>query len=96
LYHLDEPVKFLRQLGRATRKLLMVQTHYSAAPNAVHEGRAGHWYEEAAGARWSSWGNQRSFWLARGELTAVMRESFDQVSEGEATGADRSMFTGIK
>lgn len=108
LYHLGEPVSFLRDLGRATRKLVVVQTHYSTRPDSVHEGHQGHWYEEGTG-RWESWKNDRSFWLTRLELLSVMRASgFDAVFEQldylenildgrDCSGPDeRSMFVGMK
>jgi SAM-dependent methyltransferase len=107
LYHLNSPVAFLDQMARATRQLLIVHTHYSAHPDAEHEGRRGHWYTEGKG-RWESWGNERSFWLARHELMSVMRDvGFDMVFEQADYLADirdygaggpeaRSMFVGIK
>jgi SAM-dependent methyltransferase len=107
LYHLDDPVAFLRQLGRATRRLLIAQTHYSTRPDAKHEGHRGHWYDEGRG-RWESWKNERSFWLTRKDLMSAMRDAgFDLVFEqadhrrdilaDDATVPDaRSMFVGIK
>lgn len=98
LYHLDRPVAFLNMLGEITGRLLILNTHISLAlhaghPEGVHqpgescgkhehnEGRAGHWFEEVDG-RWSSWGNPRSFWLAKDELTASLHAAgFDQVTE---------------
>lgn len=105
LYHLDNPVTFLRQLGRATKRLLIVQSHYSTHPNAEHEGYRGHWYGEGNG-RWESWKNERSFWLTREDLLATLRNSgfdlvFEQadwlanISAGTKTDA-RSMFVGLK
>lgn len=102
LYHLDEPVKFLRQLGSATRRLLMVQTHYSTRPDAQHEGCNGHWYDEQATARWASWKNPQSFWLTKPDLMAVLRDDFNFVVEQpDAVSANpgpdaRSMFVGLK
>jgi len=102
LYHLDEPVKFLRQLGAATRHLLMVQTHYSTRPDARHEGCDGHWYDEQTTARWASWKNPRSFWLTKSDLMGVMRDEFGHVFEqADAVSANpgpdaRSMFVGLK
>src|SRR5213079_2278864 len=109
LYHLQNPVSFLRQLGRATRRLLIVQTHYSTRPDAVHEGHRGHWYTEGNG-RWASWKNDRSFWLARRDLLAVLREAgfdlifeqadyLDDILAGRRPKPDldeRSMFVGLK
>lgn len=109
LYHLDNPVAFLHRLGQVTRRLLIVQTHYSTRPQTVHEGHEGHWYEEGTG-RWEAWQNSRSFWLTRSDLLAVIRESgfnlvFEQVDylddilsgTGEHPGTDaRSMFVGLK
>lgn len=107
LYHLDNPVAFLDQLGRATKRLLIVQTHYSTRPDAEHEGHSGHWYGEGHG-RWESWKNERSFWLAKKDLMSAMRDAgFDLVFEQADHRADmladdttvpdeRSMFVGVK
>jgi len=62
LYHLDEPAAFLRTLARVTRRVLILQTHYSTvdlpggdnlvagnyglSPMTVHEGNEGRWYPE--------------------------------------------------
>lgn len=110
LYHLDNPVAFLREIGKATGKLLIVQTHYSTRPDAEHEGRRGHWYQESEKARWASWKNPRSFWLTRLDLMAAMRGAgfdlvFEQVDFLDAITApyvpepgydERSMFVGLK
>lgn len=104
LYHLEDPAAFLHQLGRAVRKLLIVQTHYSTRPDADHEGYRGHWYDENTAARWASWKNARSFWLTRDDLMTAMRAAgFDQVSEQPDAETDRvtepdkrSMFIGVK
>jgi SAM-dependent methyltransferase len=107
LYHLENPVAFLRQLGEATWKLLILQTHFSTRPDAVHEGSDGHWYDEGDG-RWASWQNPKSFWPTRDHLLAAIREAgFDLVFEqadfrddiraGAAAEPDaRGMFVGIK
>jgi SAM-dependent methyltransferase len=107
LYHLESPVAFLRQLGAATRRLLILQTHYSTRPDAEHEGHRGHWYGED-GTRWSSWKNERSFWLTRKDLLSAMRDAgfdlvFEQADYREDILADditepdaRGMFVGVK
>lgn len=108
LYHLDNPVAFLHQLGQAVGLLLIVQTHYSTRPDTEHEGHRGHWYEEGQG-RWASWKNERSFWLTRLDLMAAIREAgFDLVFEQldyrdditartrDDSPDERSMFIGIK
>lgn len=55
LYHLDNPVAFLRQLGKATKRLLVLQTHFAEAKRnrryplgalTSHEGVPGRWYWE--------------------------------------------------
>jgi SAM-dependent methyltransferase len=104
LYHLDDPAAFLRQLGRAVRKLLIVQTHYSTRPDAEHEGYQGHWYDENTAGRWASWKNGKSFWLTRDDLMTAMRAAgFSQVSEQPDAASDkitdpdkRSTFVGLK
>jgi len=56
LYHLDSPVGFLRTLGRATSRVLVLQTHYAPeegvevpwalSPFTEHEGHRGRWFVE--------------------------------------------------
>jgi SAM-dependent methyltransferase len=77
LYHLDEPDTFLRMLGTVTRRLVILQTHFSTRPDAVHEGRRGHWQPDNPGGSdpWGSHRNTRSFWLARTDLLAAIRDA---------------------
>ena len=113
LYHLDEPAAFLNMLGKITRRLLILQTHYSEHPDTTHEGRAGHWYADdpAAGSRWGSWRNQRSFWLAVPDLCDAIRAAgfplvfrqfdyLDDITAGTYAYSghprDRGMFIGLK
>lgn len=72
LYHLDEPTAFLNLLGKLTRRLLIIQTHYSVTMTDVHEGNRGHWYDEPPSA-WSAWENTRSFWIGKLDLLNSMR-----------------------
>jgi SAM-dependent methyltransferase len=107
LYHLDNPVALLNQIGQSACRLLIVQTHYSTRPDAEHEGHRGHWYSEGRG-RWESWQNERSFWLTRKDLMAAIRDAgFDLVFEQADWRPDiladdltlpdaRGMFIGIK
>jgi SAM-dependent methyltransferase len=86
VYHLDEPVAFLRTLGEVTGRLVIVNTNfateaggerdvYPLSPElAEHEGKLGRWYEEPVSA-WSSVGNRRSFWLERRHLLQAMLEA---------------------
>ena len=57
LYHLDNPRSFLETLARATRHVLILQTHFaseeppkdhaiSLSPMTTHEGNRGRWYFE--------------------------------------------------
>lgn len=104
LYHLDEPVRFLRLLGQVTRRLLIIQTHVATAPDAENEGRPGSWYDEGGSqSPWSSWGNPRSFWLSRPALLeAVQDAGFGLVMElhdhlADIRGApDRGMFAAVR
>ena len=77
LYHLDKPVSFLRLLGKVTRRVLIVQSHYAAHPETAHEGRSGSWQHDSPeeGVAWGSHGNASSFWLARPDLLAAMRDA---------------------
>jgi SAM-dependent methyltransferase len=111
LYHLNFPVEFLRLLGQVTRRLLIVQTHFSVHPEAVHEGRNWHWFGEGTD-RWSAAGNNHSFWLTRRDLLDSIRDAgfplvFEQDDYREPGGdyhdaagnlesPDRGMFVGIK
>lgn len=108
LYHLDNPVAFLNELGKSTRRLLILQTHYSTRPDAEHEGRRGHWYTEVGQNRWAAWQNKRSFWLTKKDLMAAIHDAgfqlvFEQVdyldditAEGVTHPDARGMFVGIK
>ena len=85
LYHLDQPVAYLDQLGRLTRRLLIVSTNFATVEGgeletfgdllddelSEHEGRRGRWFGEVPGP-WSSLGNPRSFWLERDDLLRAM------------------------
>lgn len=85
LYHLDQPVAFLRELGRLTGRLLILPTNFATvegrelatfgdlldAELSEHEGRRGRWFGEIPGP-WSSLGNARSFWLERDDLLRTM------------------------
>lgn len=103
LYHLEDPSVFLRDLGRVTARLLVLDTHFSVHPDAEHEGRAGHWYEEGR-SRWSAWGNEKSFWLAKPDLLAAVQDAgfslvFEQHDQWDDTRnplEDRGMFVGVK
>jgi len=55
LYHLDEPARFLEHVGRCTRRLVVIETHYAddreppgvtLGPWTTHDGRRGRWYNE--------------------------------------------------
>jgi SAM-dependent methyltransferase len=56
LYHLDEPSAFLVELANATKRVLILETHYATHEDewdqfvlsglTVHEGRLGRWYKE--------------------------------------------------
>jgi SAM-dependent methyltransferase len=77
LYHLDRPSGFLAMLGKVTRKVLIVQSHYSAVPRSEHEGRRGQWEHDspAEDTPWGSHGNSSSFWLGRPDLLAAMHDA---------------------
>lgn len=73
---------------------------YAAALSGLvaHEGNVGRWYHEFAedatddeirDARWSSWGNRRSFWIERTHLLQDLVEvGFDVVYEQQDTDDD--------
>lgn len=57
LYHLDQPAAYLRALGKCTKRVLIVQTHfapwadapaanYGLSPLCFNEGMAGRWFSE--------------------------------------------------
>lgn len=91
LYHLDKPVEFLYLLGKITKKLLILNTHFSAGPvgHSEHLHQPGERCEydgsENEGMaghwfyetenRWASYGNPRSFWLTKPGLTGTLREA---------------------
>ena len=77
LYHLNEPASFLALLGKVTRRVLVVQSHYAAYPETVHDGRRGRWEHDSGdeGVAWGSHGNAASFWLGKPDLLAAMRDA---------------------
>jgi hypothetical protein len=103
LYHLDKPKQFLGILAEVTRRLLILQTHFSTEAELIsttkyklsqvseNESLPGRWYTEFAddeafhnreNARWSSWGNRRSFWIQREYLLQTIQDvGFDLVME---------------
>jgi SAM-dependent methyltransferase len=104
LYHMEQPVRLLRQLAAVTRRLLIVQTHYSVGGGHQNEGCEGQWYIEGDLAHpWSAWGNEQSFWLTRPALFAAIQDAgFGLVAEihdhlADVNGsAGRLMVAGIK
>lgn len=97
LYHLDKPVEFINMLGQATRRLLILNTHYSMGgghPEHIHqpgescdhslsvnEGKNGHWFFETEN-RWASYGNKASFWLTREDLIKSLADAgFSDITE---------------
>jgi hypothetical protein len=82
LYHLDEPSAFLAMLGKVTRRVLVVQSHYAPYPQTAHEGRRGSWAGDNPDEPWGSHGNSASFRLGKLDLLAAMRDAgFDVVFE---------------
>ena len=150
LYHLDNPVEYLRTIFENTNKLLILHTHYSIDHDfrynlgflnklyrpiekkikflnrkrnfnlgkiTYNEGYRGRWYKEwgpkAEKSKvdkllWSSYVNNKSFWLVKKELTKALYDvGFDHVFEqSNFTGDlaldnyseyfDRSMFIAFK
>lgn len=99
LYHLEYPAAFLRDLGRATRRVLVVETHFSDHPDAVHEDYEGHWFREDITHRWAAVKNEQSFWLTKDSLIEAMFDAgFSQVYRHEygELANDRGMFIGVK
>lgn len=110
LYHLDRPVEFLRLLGRATTRAVIIQTHFSVTPISINEGAEGHWYSEdnSEESVWSSYENSRSFWLTKPHLLQAIHDAgfdvvFEQydflshmVNDPYIEAQRRSMFVGIK
>jgi SAM-dependent methyltransferase len=88
LYHLDQPVEFLRTLGDVTRRLLVVSANHATREGrelevfapllsselSDHEGRLGRWFGEEP-SPWSSLGNDRSFWLEKEDLLRTLIDS---------------------
>jgi hypothetical protein len=95
LYHLEEPVKFLRLIGEATKQIAIVNTGFSRPDTTgrhkmsemcEHEGVEGRWFREpktqSESHRWAAWNNTRSFWIRREHLMKTMREAgFNMVFE---------------
>ena len=97
LYHLDEPRKFMEQMRRVCRLVLIIDTQVAAEqPNRKfkvsqvkqNEGMTGRWFSEFADEnqrhtdRWSSWDNAKSFWPMKRDLIEVLRQlGFSMVLE---------------
>ncbi len=90
LYHLDEPRAFIEQIAQLCRRVAIIDTHVAdAQPNGVftlseivqNEGWTGRWFpefEEESQRRddkWSSWGNQKSFWPMKRDLIEGLRQA---------------------
>ena len=105
LYHLDEPIKWMRQLAAATERVLIVDSHFAPSIDAglplmdkrlplspiqklkdgdtTYEGR---WFADCSADMdreaqvWSSYSNNKSFWLTRDSLCcALVRAGFEVV-----------------
>jgi SAM-dependent methyltransferase len=91
LYHLDAPVAFLNLLGKVTRRMLILHTHYSMEnghPEDAHLPSAS-WCDPVqsqhegrtghwyheAAGRWESYGNTKSFWLCKDDLLLSLHEA---------------------
>lgn len=97
LYHLDQPRKFMEQMSRACRRVLIIDTHVAAdQPNSrfklseitENEGLSGRWFPEFEEEEhrhrdpWSSWDNPKSFWPMKLDLIQALRQlSFSLVLE---------------
>lgn len=100
LYHLDQPVSWLRAVARCA-PLIILDTHIAAQPETQNEGYAGSWYTEPGGREdpWGAWGNERSFWLTeRSLITAMADAGFGLVLKhpGDWHHADRLMLIGVR
>jgi len=99
LYHLSEPRKFIDMMAGACDHLILDTHYALDAdhPNIIleetgtNEGLSGRWareYEDGKDnkvddARWSSWGNTRSFWPYKNEvLRAVEEAGFRDLNDG--------------
>jgi len=112
LYHLESPTSFICMLGRVTKRLLLLQTHYSVDLIDEHEGSLGHWYDEPAADQWAaSWAafrNYRSFWMSKKHILQTMRQAgfgcvYEQydfleniVTDKYIEENNRSLFIGVK
>lgn len=91
LYHLDNPVAFLK-LMRKQCNLLILDTHfateestttYTMSDIVIHEGLRGRWYVETPdggnpkddNAKWTAWGNSNSFWPMESEVVRAIKEA---------------------
>jgi len=102
-YHLDRPAAFMAHLAQMTGEKLILNTHFATADTkhrlsgrAVNEGYFGSWYDEGQtrdeSAKWSSWGNGKSFWLELPELTRLCRNYFKEIKI-KLVASDRVMIT---
>jgi len=76
LYHLEKPAEFLRTLFKITRKVAIIQTHFSMREAVTeNEGYLGHWYREDVTHPFSAWGNEQSFWLTKPHLLNAVEDA---------------------
>lgn len=91
-YHLDNPKQMLEKLSKQTKKMLILQTHFSLTGSDVNEGIPGEWWQEFGtkeshqndkeSSRWSSYHNARSFWIKKEVLIGLIKDNgFDIVYE---------------
>ena len=97
LYHLDKPATFIEKLSRVTKKIIILQTHFSVAQDflseayglssiQVNDGVPGRWFSEGEAydekKLWSAWENSSSFWIQKEYLVGKIKDcGFELVFE---------------
>jgi SAM-dependent methyltransferase len=91
LYHLAQPKAFIELMSRCSKKVVIINTHFSTDEVSTHplseetmnEGIPGRWYfehndlpaTELDKLKWASWENGSSFWIRREYLIQAIKNA---------------------
>jgi SAM-dependent methyltransferase len=85
LYHMDSPVSFLQQISACTKRIIIVDTHFSMGSEpppqfaleglSEHEGKPGRWYKEPAEVK-SAARTESARWASYGNERSFWLDKF--------------------
>lgn len=111
LHEQEDPAALLEAIGRATRRAVLLDTHFVTEPPRGHLGLSGVARHEGNLGRWRNGDGRdggRAFWLEKGHLLAALRaagfdalyEQYDPVpdlaDDDTLARRSRSLFVGVK